>query len=183
MNLNVDLCQDLAKRWMPGTRQSKKGKPPREAWRHPEDLVKLIDEWPFPKAWNHNLRIYLKCLAWLHDIIEDGKKDDGTPVTEQDLIDAGVSLDIVRDVVALSCLPGEDKTVYLARLRTASVAAKMAKCIDRICNLREGAEVFKDARWARYVDETQKYVIPLSLGLCDWLTDQLEAAVRLRPVS
>jgi len=168
---------------MPGTRQSKKGKPTREAWRHPEDLVKLIDEWPFPKSWNPNLRVYLKCVSWLHDIIEDGKKEDGSPVTQEDLIQAGVSWDIVQDVVSLTCLPTEDKPVYLARLGAASVAAKMAKCIDRICNLREGSEVFKDARWARYVDETKSYILPLSLGLHDWLTDQLEAAVGLRPVS
>jgi hypothetical protein len=183
VNLNVDLCQSLAKRWMVGTRQSKKGKPPREAWRHPEDLIKITDEWPFPSAWNHNLRTYLKCVLWLHDLIEDGKKEDGSPVTEEDLIREGVSLDIVRDVVALSCPPGVDKKVYLQSLKTASVAARIAKCIDRIGNLREGAEVFKDARWARYVEETNTYILPMSFSLHGWLTDQLEAAVGLRPVS
>lgn len=181
--MNIELCETLAKRWMVGERKGPKGTAPREAWRHPEDLVKLIDEWPMPECWNPNLRTYLKCVSWLHDLIEDGRKEDGTAVTAQDLLDAGVEIYFVKDVVALSQIPGEEKPVYLSRLKDASWAAKLVKCIDRVCNLREGKDCFKDPRWARYVDETKRYVMPLAEKAHGWFVDELQKAMDARPVS
>jgi (p)ppGpp synthase/HD superfamily hydrolase len=181
--VNLSLYEGLAKKWMLGHRQGAPGMAPREAWRHPEDLVRLIDEWPMPSGWNKNVRTYLKCVAWLHDLLEDGVKDDGAQVTEQDLRDAGAEWAIVRDVVSLSILPGEEKTAYLERLVKASWAAQLAKCFDRICNLREGKDVFKDHRWERYTHETQVYILPIAHRLDPWLFDELQKALEARPVS
>jgi hypothetical protein len=182
MELSMDLFEGLAKRWMVGERKGPEGKPSREAWRHPEDLVLLIDEWDMPRAWNPNLKPYLKAVAWLHDLLEDGRKEDGSSVTAQDLHDAVVEWAIVRDVVSLSQVPGEDKPVYLARLGKASWAAKFVKCVDRICNLREGKDCFKDPRWTRYVDETKRYIVPLTTNIPTWFTDELQKAIDARPV-
>jgi (p)ppGpp synthase/HD superfamily hydrolase len=179
----MDLFEGLAKRWMIGDRKGPEGKPSREAWRHPEDLVLLLDEWDTPReGWNPNLKPYLKAVAWLHDLIEDGRKEDGTQVTEQDLLDAGVDWSIVRDVVSLSQMPGEDKSVYLARLVKASWAARVVKCVDRICNLREGKDCFKEPRWARYVDETQRYILPLATNMPTFFIEELRKAIDARPV-
>lgn len=179
----MDLFEGLAKRWMVGERKGPPGFPSREEWRHPEDLVSLIDAYDMPReGFNPNLKPYLKAVAWLHDLIEDGRKEDGTQVTEQDLLDAGVEWSIVRDVVSLSQVPGEDKPVYLARLDKVSWAAKFVKCVDRICNLREGKDCFKDPRWARYVDETKRYIVPLTTNIPNWFADELQKAMAARPV-
>lgn len=164
---------------MPGIRHGAK---PRAAWEHPQDLVRLIDE--MPGDFN---REALQKIAWLHDLLEDGIKEDGTAVTTQDLQQEGIDLDTIGDVEALSQPPDEEKTAYLFRVRGASLRARIVKCVDRICNLREGKTSFKDGRWARYVKQTYEYIFPLVHELPDplkdWVTKELQAAIAARPVS
>lgn len=168
---------------MLGTRQ---GPVPRPAWAHPQDLVELFKELPGDRSFFMTERIIDTC--WLHDIIEDGKKEDGSPVTQQDLILENVAFHTITDVVVLSQKPGEDKSAYLARLHdvTPNYVPFVVKSLDRICNLREGKSCFKDKRWARYVGETKDYIIPLTDRLKnperDWLLSRLEAALTARPV-
>jgi (p)ppGpp synthase/HD superfamily hydrolase len=198
--------EKLARRWMPGIRQRAKGdtSPARPAWKHPEDLAKLLHDLigptpdpgpegpgglPVSEREQHEYTRYrdqLVATAWLHDIIEDGRKLDGTEVTEEDLRAEGVEEIVIEDVVALTQREGEDKPVYLARLEAASSRAKLVKIVDRICNLREGKTTFKDARWARYLDETQKYIVPLLGGVTHSyirlvLRDLLHTAAGARP--
>jgi len=179
----ISLSEELCKRWMVGKRHTLPGEPEREAWRHPEDLVKLIDEWPTPKAWNPNYLVHLKCVAWLHDVPEDGKHEDGRPVTERDLHAAGIELIVIKDVMHLTQEPNEDKATYLARLLAqGTLTAKVVKCIDRTCNLREGRPTFKDGRWGRYVAETEKFILPLADKIAPWFAAEMRKEIAARPV-
>lgn len=169
--------EELARRWMPGFRQSSN----RRAWEHPEDLVTLLGERPRVKT------ATLLHVCWLHDIIEDGQKEDGKAVTQQDLFNEGFNFEVVTSVRALTHQKNEDKPAYLARLRDSSpgYTVRVVKSLDRICNLREGAPTFKGARWSRYVQETQDYILPLTDALPfdekDWLRTHLLNAIALRP--
>lgn len=164
--------EQLARRWMPGLRQ---GPAKRKAWEHPQDLVRLItQEMSFvdTPAEEQEKRI---AVAWLHDILEDGKKEDGTPVTMYDLLKEGVDQEVVNDVLGLTqqTLQGRDgpflepKAEYLARLTEQSQRTKLVKCVDRVCNLREGRTTFKVRRWIRYVGETYYFIFPLAEELPD----------------
>lgn len=159
---------------MPGTRQ---GPEKRKAWEHPQDLVRLIEA---EMAYSTETL----AVAWLHDILEDGRKEDGSPVTTDDLLGAGFPKAVVEDIKALSHREGEPKATYLERLKEASPRARIVKCVDRICNLREGKTAFKDRRWARYVGETFYFIFPLAEGLREgkWLQAELAKAAQARPV-
>lgn len=170
-------ASELARRWMRGTREGN-GRP---SWEHPADVVRLIGTAPadyfVPGATD---------VAWLHDIIEDGVREDGSPVTGNDLRAAGASVELVRDVLDLTRQGFETKVQYLERLPLASRRARFVKCCDRICNLREGRGVFSPARWERYVVETGAYIVPLAHTLdaeagTHWLTERIEAAMLGRP--
>lgn len=181
---------------MPGHRQ---GPAKREAWKHPQDIVRLLlDEGstglPITVSpEEHKKRID---LGWLHDIIEDGKKEDGSPVTMYDLYREDIAPDTVDDVLAMSqrTLNGQDgqpylepKELYLGRLKEASTRVKVVKCLDRICNLREGQHSFKDLRWIRYVGETFYFIFPLAEKLGNnvergYLTIELIKSVEARRI-
>lgn len=133
-------------------------------------------------------------LGWLHDILEDGKKEDGSPVTMYDLQAEGVPMETVDDVLGMSHETWQDregqritepKIKYLTRLSEKSLRVKFVKCVDRICNLREGKEAFKERRWLRYVGETYYFIFPLTEDLPDgaergWLQAELVRAVQAR---
>ncbi len=205
-------AEDLARRWMPGTRQGPMARP---AWEHPHDIVKLLNELlgPEPEIEPYNAavslldgpmvfekeldtwgmmirsgaRMQLIEIAWLHDILEDGIKEDGHLVTWETLCDEGISLRVIKAVASLSKRADEEKPIYLARLSGALPEAKLVKVVDRICNLREGKDSFKDKRWARYVDESQRYIMPLiedieQVELRPTLRAMLQEAMDARPV-
>lgn len=179
---------------MPGFRQ---GPGQRPAWMHPQDLVALLtelkDAFPIPAYGEEGYGFFggenfddMVDVAWTHDLYEDGKKEDGSPVTWMDLSVALGALvaDGVRD---LSHKPDEEKIQYLTRLlEILGPTLAIIKCVDRICNLREGVSSFKDARWARYVAETNDYIIPLldriPAPYQGWLRTRLVAARDARPV-
>ena len=79
---------------------------------------------------------------------------------------------------------GITKIAYYETLKNINYLPKLVKCVDRICNLREGAEVFKQHRWERYVGETKLYILPLAQDLNEetavWLTRLLHDAMALR---
>lgn len=169
---------------MKGKRQAPPGIKTRDAWEHPQDLVRILgDEWPKPAGvWNPNFVPYLQCVAWTHDLFEDGEHEEGRGVVADDLLREGVPLYICIDVAHLTIRPGESKDEYLARVvREATLAARIVKCVDRTGNLREGALVFKEPRWNRYVAESERYIIPMAEKVAPWFADQMRLAIASRP--
>lgn len=155
----IEKAEQLARRWMPGLRQ---GPAKRKAWEHPQDLVNLLTkEMDFIEtpAEEQERRI---AVAWLHDILEDGKKEGGSSVVVADLEAEGVPTEVIDDVLYLTAMGNKPKSEYLASLKHASTRAKLVKCVDRICNLREGKDAFKTKRWIRYVGETYYFIFPLA---------------------
>lgn len=168
-------AKDLARRWMPGLRHAFPGRPRRPAWAHPADLVRFIDE-ELPDC--HGVdKGTLKIIAWMHDLIEDGRTEFGERVDAVDLRREGFSESVVRDVIALTHVEGTDKALYFAALQSASLDARIVKVIDRICNLREGKSTFKPTRWERYVKETRALVIPIALTIPEPVKSTLLAAI------
>lgn len=179
----LERCEELCKQWMAGQlRHTAPDSPPREAWKHPEDVVNLLDEWSMPSSWNPALLPHLKAVAWLHDVPEDGKHEDGRPVTDSDLLAEGIPHLIVTDVMHVTQRPGEDRVAFLQRVAAASFSAKILKSADRTCNLREGRLTFKPPRWARYVKETELYILPFADRTVPWFAGEMRKAMALRPV-
>lgn len=187
------MSEKLARRWMPGFREGASGKPHRAAWEHPRDIVReirdvlanpmMLEGAPGPVS-----LVELEDLGWLHDIIEDGRKEDGSPVLERDLIDQGIGEDLVDGVVMLTHWPDEEKDSYLARLlNAASWKVRIVKGFDRLCNLKEGAPLFKDRRWERYVRETDTFILPMlrvkeiPRPLSAWFEVAISAILKVRP--
>lgn len=189
----ISQAEALARRWMPGDRQGKPGVKARKAWEHPADLVALLEE--RPGEFSEAGQIKAIAIAWMHDLIEDGRKEDGSRVTASDLEGLVVGYEdpradpyldpmIVEGVIQLTHPEGLTKIAYYETLAAIDYIPKLVKCVDRICNLREGADVFKPARWDRYVHETRTYILPLAQALreetAEWLTKHLHDAMALR---
>ena len=156
-------AKDLAVRWLRGFRDGKEVRP---AWKHPEDVVLLVQE-IMPEEPR------LQEIAWAHDLLEDGVKEDGTPVREED-----IPAEILPAVLVLT----KRNEAYWQLLRKSDEACRTVKCCDRIANLTEGARSFSQERWEKYVLETKEHVLPLAKGLsCEsWLVRKLMAALSLR---
>lgn len=95
------------------------------------------------------------CL--LHDVVEDC----GVLVEELD------ANDVVKEAVALLSFrtvegktKEESKAEYFAKISENSLAS-MVKIIDRCNNVSTMATAFSDEKMASYIDETEKYVLPL----------------------
>lgn len=195
---SVKLAEVLAKKWMTGFRESKPRAPRRFAWEHPEDLVTLLAG--RPGEFSHAGMIHAMSIAWLHDVLEDGRKPNGARVTVDDLmpyviriddplktpIGAALSPSVIEGVVELTHQEGQSKIDYYKTLPEIGYQSQLVKCVDRICNLREGAANFKNERWARYVRETRTYILPLTESFLDptasWLREHLTHAMAVRPV-
>jgi (p)ppGpp synthase/HD superfamily hydrolase len=182
--VSVQIAKGLAQGWMRGMRQGRPGDPHRPCWQHPEDLVRLlVEEYP------GKISDGMLTVAWLHDIVEDGRKDDGHAVSFEDLRREDIRASYVNDIATLTKGPDESKLSYLSRLRNAPISSprvRIVKCVDRICNLREGHLLFKDSRWSRYVGETYYFLLPLTEQVGgyegEWLREKLCEAAALRPV-
>ena len=189
-------AEALAKRWMTGYRHGRPGVDLRRAWEHPADLVTLLAE--RPGEFSEAGQVKAMAIAWLHDVIEDGRKEDGSRVAADDLrtlvIEHGnqehepyLDHSVVDGVIQLTHVEGTSKISYYESLKDVDYISKLVKCVDRICNLREGMNVFSPLRWNRYVLETQKYILPLAKDLreetAEWLTENLLAARALRPTT
>src|SRR5690606_19241633 len=125
----------------------------RREWMHPQDVVELVKQ---ITGISEGMRDAAQTVAWLHVIIED------TEVTEEDLLAFGFPSHVVSCVRVLSKTPGQTvESYYDAISAYDNNLVRMVKGCDRIANLTEGALTFKNARWARYVRETEQYVIPM----------------------
>jgi (p)ppGpp synthase/HD superfamily hydrolase len=76
----------------------------------------------------------LKCIAWLHDVIED------SALKAEDLISVGVPAHIVAEVVRLTKKPGESYLNYLERVMESWLATevKLADIYDNLNSLPDG---------------------------------------------
>lgn len=179
--MNLTTAESLAKRWMPGFRN---GDAQRPSWMHPQDLVHLLRECATVSYIAINLT-HLCIVAWMHDLLEDGVKEDGSPVTVEDLEAAGFDPVVIEDVVSLT-KDKDNEGAYITQMENASWEAQIVKCIDRVCNLREGASVFRKNRWARYHQETLIWILPMAQDIPgdagELLTSLLTSALDLRPV-
>lgn len=189
--------EELARRWMPGTRHGSN----RPAWAHPEDLVKLLhelrasnpsegDEDEMFRSLEEEGFENMVDIAWMHDLIEDGVRmhnDHEHIILLDDLRKEGFSEYIVQQVRTLTKWDDEEKGQYLLRVaKEAPVLTLIVKLVDRICNLREGRHSFTEKRWSRYVEETTTYIVPMlaKIGEPDreWLKVRLFEAMTARPV-
>lgn len=175
----------LARKWMPGYRD---GPDKRPAWKHPEDVVKVLTE-ELPEDIDYVPTDMIVDLAWLHDILEDGRiPTTGTRVTCELMENAGISELVQLGVNILTRKDWISIEEYYDRLyRLGDENVLLVKLADRLCNLREGKNVYSDERWKRYVEETHKMVLPLcsrvltrdsSLLLAvKWLESEIHAAM------
>lgn len=176
--------EQLARLWMRGTRNPGPGMQSRPEWEHPQDIVKLLRA--VPGTFD---RVRVSDVAWLHDVVEDGKKDDGSSPTSKDLYEAGIELSVIEDIDTLTHRAGESKPEYLKRVARGSDRAKLVKVADRLCNLREAVSsgAFVPDRLARYIEESKEYVAPLALELIpptrEWMVYELGEAIEKRSPS
>ncbi len=99
----------------------------------------------------------------IHDLLEE------LPETQQDLIlnadnDGSEVLKIVKE---LTKKDDESKVEYLLRLKeSASYKAAVIKLADRISNLTDiNTDIFDYEFIARYIDETEQYIMPMALEI------------------
>lgn len=95
------------------------------------------------------------CL--LHDVLED------TEATEQDLEVLPETIEAVK-LVSFEVIDGlskeESKAVYYKKIGQNRIAT-MVKILDRCNNVSTMATGFNRSKMAQYIDETEKYVMPL----------------------
>lgn len=114
----------------------------------------------------------------IHDLFED------IPSTSQDSIrkidaDGPAVVDLVLEVTRHHDSP---KPEYLARLRDhGSKAARTLKVADRISNLTDLHQtVFTRAFVARYLEETQTYVLPMANAVNSHMTSEIAYLLQRR---
>jgi len=106
----------------------------------------------------YNNSVLLKA-SLMHDVIEDTDCQDISEIARLDH-DGYRVVSLVLEVTK-----GEDETKeeYLERLQTASKDAKILKCADRISNLTDlHLDTHTNSKIASYLDQTEKYIIPLA---------------------
>lgn len=155
----------FAKRYMSGKRKNSE----REAWRHPEDVAKLVDSLPHFAGME---RERLIALAWLHDVLEDCED-----VEAHTLSSAGIPSPVIADVIALTRRPGVPKEKYLSDLCSARRHVRLIKVLDRIANLREGASTMPTDWIIRYVYQTRTFFVPICRDLPSDVPMLLEHAI------
>jgi len=175
--------EKFARYWMPGKRDGGN----RPAWAHPEDVVRVLTtEVPEVPDWID--REVLTDVAWLHDVLEDSDFPDTESMFRREF-----PVEVCNKVDLLSRYKGTSARVYFDTLYNwGDATVLLVKLADRLCNLREGASVFDDARWERYVTETHFRVLPLASRLHRihkdlesvslWFTRELAAAARARKI-
>jgi len=97
----------------------------------------------------------------LHDLLED------LPATQVEEI-RGIDMDgykVVELVLEVTKKSDETKELYLDRvLKSGSKNAKILKCADRISNLTDlHLDTDTNKKISEYLDQTEKYVIPMAV--------------------
>ncbi len=98
--------------------------------------------------------------AVIHDLLEE------IPETDLDdllYVDDEAPL-VVKLVLEVTRAVDESKEKYLSRIgKSGSFRAKILKCADRISNVTDlHFGIFKTEKMNRYLDETEKYIVPIA---------------------
>lgn len=125
----------------------------------------------------------------IHDLFEDAPTMPGVTEREITQIDAdGPAVFALVMEMTLRVTGGvkEPKGVYLERLmQTGSHRARLLKLADRISNLTALGFVHDAAFVRRYLDETQRWILPhaaeVNADMCRELTDLVASRERLLP--
>ena len=114
----------------------------------------------------------------LHDFLEDLAEKTVDEIREIDEHGPAV-VDLVLEVTRRS---GESKPEFLNRILTScSKNAKILKCADRISNLTDlHLDTHTNNKIAGYLDETEKYVIPMAKMVDQNMVIELTDLVRAR---
>jgi hypothetical protein len=96
----------------------------------------------------------------IHDLLEEVPETNPSSLLNIDN-DSKMVVDLVQEVTRQHY---ETKIDYLKRLiKSASNNAKILKCADRISNLTDlHLGIFKKAHIKKYLDETEKFVLPIA---------------------
>ena len=98
----------------------------RPYFEHVKDVAALMPTWE------------LKTVAILHDAIEDTTdKPEGIKVTEDSLKAAGIPLNIVQGVVAMTKPKGADYEQYIQEKVKGNALARAVKLADNYVNLKD----------------------------------------------
>jgi (p)ppGpp synthase/HD superfamily hydrolase len=114
----------------------------------------------------------------IHDLLEDVP---GTNEFDIRIIDgqADQVLELVKEVTRPE---GMAKADYLKRiLEKGSRNSKLLKCADRISNLTDlHPDIYSDQKITDYLDQTEKYVIPMAQQVSADMLTELTDLVRIR---
>jgi (p)ppGpp synthase/HD superfamily hydrolase len=115
----------------------------------------------------------------IHDLLEDVPE---TNEFEIRIIDGQADrvLELVKEVTRPEGMP---KETYLKRiLEQGSHNAKLLKCADRISNLTDlHPDIYSDEKITDYLDQTEKYVIPMAQQVsADMLIELTDLVTRRR---
>lgn len=152
----IQLAEKLAKRWMLTPRKGS-NKP---GWTHPENILKLYKNLLKPSLGEldiKDIKPNIVQLIWLHDILEDGKKEDRSKVTEHDLENFMFDEYIIQGIIWLTQDKRESKKQYLLSLKHAPYEVQVVKVLDRVSNLQEGKETRSEEWYKHYLRETKMY--------------------------
>ncbi|MGE5348629.1 MAG: hypothetical protein ACM3NP_05035 [Actinomycetota bacterium] len=117
----------------------------------------------------------------LHDLFEDLPE---TQIDEVRWIDSD-GTDVVKLVLEVTRRKDETKEEYLRRLlEHGSENAKLLKCADRISNLTDlHRDIQSDQKISDYLDQTEKYVIPMAMEVnADMLTELTDLVAKRRRI-
>jgi (p)ppGpp synthase/HD superfamily hydrolase len=114
----------------------------------------------------------------IHDLIEEVPSTDIGELRSIDS-DANKVVDLVLEVTQKK---GETKAFYLKGiLVNGSFDAKTLKVADRISNLTDlHRDTHTDEKMARYLDETEKYVIPMAIEVNHNMVTELTDLIQKR---
>jgi len=114
----------------------------------------------------------------IHDLIEDVPN---TNIEELKRIDSDACkvIDLVQEVTRHL---GESKVHYLKRiLNSGSPNAKLLKVADRISNLTDlHLGIFSPEKFQRYINETEKYVLPMAKEVSPNMYKELKDLIIIR---
>ena len=118
--------------------------------------------------------------ALLHDLFEDWGEEQIEAIRNLDS-DGQAVIDLIKEVTKSDSEPKAD---YLKRiLETGSDRAKILKCADRISNLTDlHLDTHTSGKIAAYLDQTEKYIIPMALSIqnIDFVKELADLIIRRR---
>lgn len=105
----------------------------------------------------------LVAAGLLHDVLEDCAHKGATP---ENLLEKGISAEIVDIIVLLTFIEIDDmtkdesKAVYFDKIGK-NQTASIIKLLDRCNNLSTMFSAFSTKKMEEYIDETEKYILPI----------------------